>query len=141
MFPTLLRRAVEQKPEFDIYTNPYRAKRLWPPDFSKLTEKEQFRLERRYRRRAKLKWARPKWTKAVKITQLSLVTFTVVYGVLFLDWQQEKQPFQGIRSWFNNATGNILTRTPARIQRREGTQDSQKQAMSNGDSSIASSHK
>ena len=58
---------------FNIYTNPFRAQRLWPPDFSKIDPKHQFRLERRYRRRAKLKWARPRWTKAVKIAQYSSV--------------------------------------------------------------------
>lgn len=73
MFPTVIRRAMSSKPAFDIYSNPYKAKRLWPPDFTKLSQKHQFRLERRYRRRAKLKWARPKWTKAVKIAQMSSI--------------------------------------------------------------------
>lgn len=53
----------------DANTNPYKAQRLWPPDFDKLHPKHQFRLERRYRRRAKLKYTRPQWTKAVKLTQ------------------------------------------------------------------------
>lgn len=53
----------------DATTNPYKAQRLWPPNFDKLHPKDQFRLERRYRRRAKLKYARPQWTKAVKLTQ------------------------------------------------------------------------
>ncbi|KAK4952228.1 hypothetical protein LTR66_013798, partial [Elasticomyces elasticus] len=69
MLPTLLRRsATAPKPvPFNIHTNPYKAKRVWPPDFSKLSHKHQFRIERRYRRRAKLKWARPRWTKFVKL--------------------------------------------------------------------------
>jgi hypothetical protein len=68
MWPTIIRRAAQEKIPY-IYTNPYKAKRLWPPDFSKISPKHQFRLERRYKRRAKLKWARPRWTKAVKIAQ------------------------------------------------------------------------
>ena len=36
---------------------------------SKLSPKHQFRLERKYRRRAALKYARPKWTKATKLVQ------------------------------------------------------------------------
>ncbi|RQM04975.1 hypothetical protein DH86_00003707, partial [Scytalidium sp. 3C] len=84
--------------------NQYKAKRTWPPDFSKLSPRHQFRLERRYRRRTKLKWARPRWTKAVKITQLASVTS--VYGVLFMEWNSEgPQPFQGIRNWFFGFTG------------------------------------
>jgi hypothetical protein len=44
-------------------------KRTWPPDMTKLSPKHQFRLERKYRRRAALKYARPKWTKATKLAQ------------------------------------------------------------------------
>ncbi|KAM3087413.1 hypothetical protein ACMFMG_001504 [Clarireedia jacksonii] len=102
MFWTIARRAAQQtqhKISFDIYANPYKAKRLWPPDFAKLSQKHQFRLERRYKRRAKLKWARPRWTKGVKIVQLGAITFVVVYGVLFADWNKglasQRTPFDG----------------------------------------------
>lgn len=53
--------------------NPFKAKRKWPPDFSKLSEKHQFRLERKYRRRSKLKFARPRWMKATKLVQWGLI--------------------------------------------------------------------
>jgi hypothetical protein len=72
MFPTLVRRTAQEKLPF-IYTNPYKARRLWPPDFTKISPKHQFRLERKYKRRAKLKWARPRWTKAVKIVQMGSI--------------------------------------------------------------------
>lgn len=45
---------------------------------SKLSPKHQFRLERKYRRRAALKYARPKFMKAVTIGQW------VVIGCEFL---------------------------------------------------------
>ena len=73
MFSTLVRRAAQQKIPYDINANPYRARRLWPPDFTKISPKHQFRLERKYKRRAKLKWAIPRWTKAVKIVQLGSI--------------------------------------------------------------------
>lgn len=73
MFSSPILRALNKEPAY-IDTNPYRAKRLWPPDFEKLTPKDQFKLERRYRRRSKLAWARPKWTKAVKVAQLTTIT-------------------------------------------------------------------
>lgn len=73
MFPTILRRTAQEKVPY-IFTNPYKAKRLWPPDFTKISPKHQFRLERRYKRRAKLKWARPRWTKGVKLAQMASVT-------------------------------------------------------------------
>ena len=83
---------------FTIEDNPYRCKREWPPDFSKLSERHQFRLERRYKRRSKLKWARPAWTKAVKLTQWGSIVFVLTYGVLFLEMQDGQTPFDGVSS-------------------------------------------
>ncbi|KAK0117379.1 hypothetical protein ONS96_013209 [Cadophora gregata f. sp. sojae] len=105
-------------PPFNIYTNPYKATRLWPPDFSKIDRKHQFRLERKYKRRAKLKWARPRWTKFVKVAQMGSIVFIAVYGVLFLDWNShgnpEHKPFEGIRSWFFGLTDSIWTKDQVR---------------------------
>jgi hypothetical protein len=72
MLPTIARRTAQPAISY-VLTNTYKAKRLWPPDFSKLPPKHQFRLERKYRRRAKLKFARPRWTKAVKLMQLGSI--------------------------------------------------------------------
>jgi hypothetical protein len=115
MFSTLIRRGAEApKPLFNFDANPYKAKRIWPPDFSKLSLKHQFRLERRYKRRAKLKWARPRWTKGVKLAQwgsgicmsgsgpgvwkwwLTIDIVVLTYGVLFMDWGREDTPFRGV---------------------------------------------
>lgn len=112
MFRSPILRALDKGPAY-IDTNVFKAKRLWPPDFEKLSTKHQFRLERRYRRRSKLKWARPRWTKAVKIAQLSSIVcrwpyvvlwehclidlaVVAVYGVLFADFKQENEPFQEV---------------------------------------------
>ncbi|TVY59602.1 hypothetical protein LSUE1_G008725 [Lachnellula suecica] len=121
MFSTTIRRAAQQEASKEIpyiYTNTYKAKRLWPPDFTKISPKHQFRLERRFRRRSKLQWARPRWTKAVKMVQLGSIVFVAVYGVLFLDWNSqgnpENPPFNGIRTWFFGLTGNIWGRDQVR---------------------------
>ncbi|EOD52327.1 hypothetical protein BKCO1_4300012 [Neofusicoccum parvum] len=110
MLRSLARRAAEpSRPAFDINRNPYKAKRLWPPDFTQLPSKHQFRLERKFRRRSQLKWARPRWNKIIKLTQWATISFVVVYGVLFMDWRDEikakgrsrdenAQPFQGVQS-------------------------------------------
>ncbi|KFY21818.1 hypothetical protein V493_07088 [Pseudogymnoascus sp. VKM F-4281 (FW-2241)] len=119
MFRSPILRALDKGPAY-IDTNVFKAKRLWPPDFEKLSTKHQFRLERRYRRRSKLKWARPRWTKAVKIAQLSSIVFVAVYGVLFADFKQENEPFQELRAKFREMTGSIWTTNPERGQRREG---------------------
>lgn len=83
---------------FTAESNPYRCKRTWPPDFAQLSQKHQFRLERRYRRRTKLKWARPNWTKGVKLVQWGSIAFVVVYGVLFMqvEGMEGKTPFDGV---------------------------------------------
>ena len=55
-----------------VHLNPHRAQKTWPPDFTKMHPKHQFRLERKYRRRSKLKFARPRWVKGVKLAQWGL---------------------------------------------------------------------
>lgn len=59
---------------FDFERNPYKAKRVWPPNFEKLSEKHQFRLERRYNRRTQMKFLRPKWMVATKLAQWGVVS-------------------------------------------------------------------
>ena len=85
----------------------FKARHPWPPNFSLLSKQDQFRLERRYRRRAKLKWARPRLQKAITIAQWASISCTsptwgigglgdgvkadggivvAVYGVFWADW-------------------------------------------------------
>ncbi|KAL8735259.1 MAG: hypothetical protein Q9181_002891 [Wetmoreana brouardii] len=102
--------------------NPYKARKPWPPDFSKLDPKYQFRLERRYRRRQKLKYLRPGWVKGVKLAQwgiclsrlaVSIVLIVLVavftYGVLFMDLGENDNNFATIRDWFKNQSSSIWT--------------------------------
>lgn len=103
LFAGLFRRApqtpaIVPKFPFTAETNPYRCKRTWPPDFTQLSTKHQFRLERRYRRRSKLKWARPNWTKFVKLAQSGSIIFVLIYGVLFMQVDGQKTPFDGVSS-------------------------------------------
>lgn len=75
MLRSLVRRAAEpSKSAFNIHANPYKAKRLWPPDFTQLPQKHQFRLERKFRRRSQLKWARPRYKKFVKLAQWATIS-------------------------------------------------------------------
>ncbi|KAI0413994.1 hypothetical protein F5X98DRAFT_378269 [Xylaria grammica] len=120
MFPTLARRMATGPPVAPKLRNvmrtplpgisaslPYKPKKVWPPDFSKLSEKEQFRFERRYKRRVKLAAARPRWDRYVGLAQLASVTFVIVYAVLFMDWNTENQPFEPVRSRFWGAIGAL----------------------------------
>ncbi|KAE8144749.1 hypothetical protein BDV25DRAFT_87014 [Aspergillus avenaceus] len=92
-----------QTPEHHTTTpdySAYKPKRQWPPDMSKLSPKHQFRLERKYRRRAALKFARPKWTKGTKLVQWGVIGFVLVYAVLFMEWDDKGSPFDELRRAF-----------------------------------------
>ncbi|KAI1163096.1 hypothetical protein F5B18DRAFT_350712 [Nemania serpens] len=85
----------------DIYVDPrYKPKKVWPPDFSLLSDKEKFRFEKRYKRRIKLATARPRWNRYVQLAQLGIITTVIIYAVLFMEWETKKQPFERIRKHF-----------------------------------------
>ena len=71
--------------QFNVYNNPYRARKKWPPNFKILHPKHQFRYEKTYRRRMKLKYARPRWTKATKLVQWGLIYGTMFYWVFLME--------------------------------------------------------
>ncbi|OAL69525.1 hypothetical protein A7D00_6237 [Trichophyton violaceum] len=104
------------EPSGEEYVNPYKAKRKWPPDMSKLSPKQQFRLERKYRRRSKQKWARPTWTKWTKLVQWGLIGFVLVYSVLFMEMKDAgPNPFQGFRDYLKGLLDDSVSsgRRPA----------------------------
>lgn len=99
---------------FDFTRNRYRAKKTWPPDFSKLSPKEQFRFEKKFRRRNKLAWARPRWVKFTKLMQWGLIGTFTVYGVLFYDWEKKEgdpEPFEGVRTVVRGWADSIWTKS------------------------------
>jgi hypothetical protein len=76
MLPTLLRRAAAQGPrsQLDLPNVAFKLKKVWPPDFNKLSPQEQLRLEKKYKRRAQLATARPTWNKTIRLAQLFTIT-------------------------------------------------------------------
>ncbi|KAJ6149521.1 hypothetical protein N7471_000720 [Penicillium samsonianum] len=96
----------------DVYYSPYQPKRQWPPDMSKLSPKHQFRLERKYRRRAALKYARPKFMKAVTLGQWVVIGFVIVYAVLFMEWDTNDTAFHSIRESFFAGLRAIFSSAP-----------------------------
>ena len=83
---------------FNAYTNPYRAHKSWPPDVPSLHPKEQFRFEKTYRRRSKLKWARPRWNRRVKLLQHTLMVSVLIYFVFIAEPRDMGTPFDGVSS-------------------------------------------
>jgi hypothetical protein len=117
-------------PSFDVHTNPYRAQRQWPPDFTTMDPKHQFRLERRYRRRSARAYDRPRWTKGVKIAQRASILFVLGYGALAMDWGDMKTPFDGFRDWLRDSAKGVWqggkTQLPSReMIRRDGMEGGQ----------------
>ena len=83
MFPTFVRRMAKAAGEAtktatatasSTITSPYRLKKVWPPDFSKLSKQEQLHFEKRYKRRVSHIAQRPRWNKLIQLAQLSTIT-------------------------------------------------------------------
>lgn len=77
MFSTTLRRMAASSKEtllkrapLTIANNPYKARKVWPPNFKQLTHQQQLRFEKKYKRRIVLASRSPTWEKAVKTAQL-----------------------------------------------------------------------
>ncbi|KUI67549.1 hypothetical protein VM1G_03613 [Cytospora mali] len=105
MFPTLIRRTAQKaRPSSPVHVQQirelYPPKKVWPPDFKKLSAQEQLKFEKKYKRRLALAAARPKWDKFFKLFQLFSVTSVFVYTILFMDWKTEPQPFANVRRSF-----------------------------------------
>lgn len=60
--------------QMELPTLLFKAKKVWPPDFKSMSPQEQLRLEKKYKRRAALATARPRWDKFIRLAQLFSVT-------------------------------------------------------------------
>lgn len=81
MFRTLARRAAQTAADSTQSSKPtstyvqqmgklYPPKKVWPPNFKRLSLQEQLRFEKKYKRRLALATARPRWVKFTKLAQL-----------------------------------------------------------------------
>lgn len=105
MFATLVRRAAQEaRPSNLAFIRRIRElhppKKVWPPDFKKLSLQEQLKFEKKFKRRLALATTRPKWNKSVRLVQLFAITTVLMYAVLFMDWQTDLHPFGDIRKSF-----------------------------------------
>jgi hypothetical protein len=66
-------------------TNPHRARKIWPPDFSKLNPQQQLRFEKKYKRRLFNATRAPRWDKAVKYAQLATIAGRYQPAVIAVD--------------------------------------------------------
>lgn len=75
MLPTIARRMAQAaKPHLEAATGPSKLKKVWPPDFSRLSPQEQLRFEKRYKRRIHHIAQRPRWNKMIQLAQLFTIS-------------------------------------------------------------------
>jgi hypothetical protein len=80
MFSTLVRRTAQAtKPQSSaeyirMIRERYPPKKVWPPDFKRLSPQEQLKFEKKFKRRLAIKAERPRWNKAIQLAQLFTVT-------------------------------------------------------------------
>ena len=51
----------------------YKLKKVWPPDYSKLSVQDQLRFEKRYKRRSHLAYLSEGWVKGTKLLQHTVI--------------------------------------------------------------------
>ena len=123
----LLGRHQNTLPPFDFSRNRFPTKKKWPPNLRNLTDKQNFRFERKFKRRVKMKAVDPQWNRRVTVVIWSLITFVVVYGVLFQDFRHDplnpqpgEQPFQRLRDRMWKMLGGFYTHTEETIAVERG---------------------
>jgi len=66
-----------------LKNNPYKARKQWPPDFETLDLKQQFRLEKTFRRRSRLAFTNERWNNGVLIVRRVAMIVLTIYFVFF----------------------------------------------------------
>lgn len=74
-----------KKAPLTVATNPYKARKVWPPNFKQLTVQQQLRFEKKYKRRIILASRAPRWVKFVKTAQLLTIVGKIILTQSFLD--------------------------------------------------------
>ncbi|KAH0528433.1 hypothetical protein TsFJ059_003302 [Trichoderma semiorbis] len=115
MFPTLVRRLAQSAKEplakqvpLTIINNPYKARKVWPPDFKGLTHQQQLRFEKKYKRRITLAHHSPRWEKGVKYAQLITIGAALVWLLFYSEfewWGRQYKPSEELRKHYTNLFG------------------------------------
>lgn len=83
MFSTTVRRlaqvAKEPASRLTMQNNPYKTRKVWPPNFAELTPQQQLRFEKKYKRRIYLASYSPKWDKGVRMVRFLGVSGELQY--------------------------------------------------------------
>ena len=112
-------------PPFKFERNRFKTKKKWPPTVRNLTEKQQFTLERKWKRRLLLKSIKPQWNRWTKIVQWNLIGGFVIFSVFFYDFSQDswnpakgEQPFPELRMKMWRLWYGLWMNDPEEIEER-----------------------
>jgi len=104
MFRTTLRRLAQTaetaapstapRSKLTIANNPYRAKKVWPPNFADLTPQQQLRFEKKYKRRVVQSQYSEKWDRGTKILRFTMVSAALIYALFFAEMEFYGQKYK-----------------------------------------------
>lgn len=89
MFSATLRRLAEAAKSapptrvLNVHNNPYKSRKVWPPNFEKLSPQQQLRFEKKYKRRIFLASHSPKWDKGARLLQWGMISGMSQGGIAF----------------------------------------------------------
>lgn len=95
---------------FTVFSNPYAARKMWPPNFKDLNHAQQLRFEKKYKRRIEMASQSPKWQKGVKLAQLATIAAALVWLFFYSEfewWGQHYKPSEEMRRHAANLFGVI----------------------------------
>ncbi|KAI5467014.1 hypothetical protein BGZ63DRAFT_346008 [Mariannaea sp. PMI_226] len=117
MLPTAFRRMAAAPKQsllrgapLSVVNNPYKARKVWPPNFKDLTHQQQLRFEKKYKRRIQLASRAPRWVKGVKFAQLATIVAALIWILFFSEfewWGQKYKPAEEIRKKTNYLFGTV----------------------------------
>jgi hypothetical protein len=117
----LFPKAVPPPKPYDFSANRFPAHTTWPPNFDDLTPKERFNFEKRFRRRSKLKWARPIWNRNLLLIQYASIIGVLWYGAFYMDWttlrgkDDSPQFIKSMRKWYFGLGESIWSQDSGRL--------------------------
>lgn len=56
-----------------VANNPYKTRKVWPPNFAELSPQQQLRFEKKYKRRIYQAHHSPKWDRAVRVVRFGMI--------------------------------------------------------------------
>ncbi|KAJ9661132.1 hypothetical protein H2198_002076 [Neophaeococcomyces mojaviensis] len=109
------------KPAFNVLTNPYKARKQWPPILTQMSENQQFHYEKKFRRRLlnKTRNMRYDWDRWALFLRRFLIGFLIFYFAFVAEPPDPntRVPPDGLRYWLYGQLrkGNEVGFWPGRV--------------------------